>query len=60
MFLYAYYVYVSSGSWPILGKVLILNVAICIVRLHFSNFCFSLSFVANLSNTEARAPASAG
>ena len=27
---------VSSGSWPILFKVLTLNVAICIVCLHFS------------------------
>ena len=30
---------VSSGSFPILFKVLTLNVAICIVCLHFSNFC---------------------
>ena len=29
---------VSSGSWPILSKVLTLNVAICIVCLHFSSF----------------------
>ena len=28
---------VSSGSWPILFKVLTLNVAICIVCLHFSS-----------------------
>ena len=34
---------VSSGSCPILFKVLTLNVAICIVRLHFSKFYFSLS-----------------
>ena len=40
---------VSSGSWPILFKVLTLNVAICIVCLHFSSFC-CLSFVANFSN----------
>ena len=44
---------VSSGSWPILFKVLTLNLAICIVLLHFSNFCFSLSFVADFSNTGA-------
>ena len=49
---------VSSGSCPILIKVVTLNVAICIVRLHFSNFC--LSSVADFSNTEARAPTSAG
>ena len=47
---------VSSGSWPILFKVLMLNVTICIVHLNFSNFCFSLSSVADFSNTGARAP----
>ena len=50
---------VSSGSCPILFKVLTLNVAICIVCLHFSSFC-CLSSVADFSNTEARAPSSAG
>ena len=45
---------VISGSCPILFKVLTLNVAICIVCLHFSKFC--LSSVADFSNTEARAP----
>ena len=50
---------VNSGSWPILFKVLTLNVAICIVCLHFSNFC-CLSSVADFSNTEARAPTPAG
>ena len=49
---------VSSGSCPILFKVLTLNVAICIVRLHFSNFCFRSE--ADFSNTEAWAPTSAG
>ena len=49
---------VSSGSWPNLFKVLTLNVAICIVCLHFRSFC-CLSSVADLSNTEARAPTSA-
>ena len=49
---------VSPGSCPILFKVRTLNVAICIVRLHFSNFC--LSSVADFSNTDARAPTSAG
>ena len=44
---------VSSGSWPILFKVLTLTVAICIVCLHFSSFC-CLSSVADFSNTEAR------
>ena len=51
---------VCSGSWPILLKVLTLNVTICIVRLHFSNFCFSFSTVAEFSNTWSRAPTSAG
>ena len=51
---------VSSASYPILFKVLTLNVAICIVCLHFSNFCFSLSSVTDFSNTEASAPTSAG
>ena len=51
---------VSSVSFPILFNVLTLNVAICIVCLHYSNFCFSLSAEADFSNTEARAPTSAG
>ena len=46
---------VSSGSCPILLKVLTLNVAICMVCLHFSSFC-CLSSVVDFSNTEARAP----
>ena len=50
---------ISSGSWPILFKFLTLNVTICIVCLHFSSFC-CLSSVADFSNTEARAPTSAG
>ena len=50
---------VSSGSWPILFKFLTLNVTVCIVCLHFSSFCY-LSSVADFSNTEARAPTSAG
>ena len=50
---------ISSGSWPILFRVLTLNVAICIVCLHFSSFCLSLSSVADFSNTEARVPTSA-
>ena len=50
--------FISSGSCPFLFKVLTLNVAICIVYLHFRNFC--LSFVVNFSNTKARAPNSAG
>ena len=49
---------ISSGSCPILFKVLTLNVAICSVCLHFSSSC--LSSVADFSNTEARAPTSAG
>ena len=49
---------VSSGSCPILFKVLTLNVAICIVCLHLSNF-YCLSSVADFSNTEARTPTSA-
>ena len=51
---------VSSGSWPLLFKLLTFNVAICIVCLHFSNFCFSLSSVADFLNTGALAPTSAG
>ena len=51
---------VSSGSWPILFKVLTLNVTICIVCLHFSNFCFRLSSVADFLNTGSRVPTSAG
>ena len=51
---------VSSDNWPILFRVLTLNVAICIVCLHFSSFCLCLSSVADFSNTEARAPTSAG
>ena len=50
---------VSSGSWPFLFKVLTLNVAICIVLLHFSNFCFSLSSEADFSNIGVTAPTSA-
>ena len=50
---------ISSSSCPILFKVLTLNVAICIVCLHFCNFC-CLSSVADFSITEARAPTSAG
>ena len=50
---------VGSGSWPILFKVLTLNVAICIACLHFCSFC-CVSSVADFSNTEVRAPTSAG
>ena len=50
---------VNSGSCRILFKVLTLNVAICIVRLHFSNFCYLIS-VADLLNTEAKTPTSSG
>ena len=50
---------ISSGSCPILFKVLTLNVAICSVCLYFSSFG-RLSSVADFSNTEARAPTSAG
>ena len=46
-------------SWPILYRVLTLNVAICIVCLHFSSFC-CMSSVADFSNIEARVPTSAG
>ena len=50
---------ISSGSCPILFKVLTLNVAICSVCLHSSSFC-RLSSVADFLNTEARAPTPAG
>ena len=51
---------VSSSSWPFQFKVLMLNVIICIVLLHLSNFCFSLSSVAGFSTIGARVPISAG
>ena len=41
---------VSSDSHPILFKVLMLNVTICIVCLHFNNFC--LSSVADFFQTQ--------
>ena len=50
---------VSSSRWPILFKVLTLNVAICIVCLHFSSF-YCLSSAADFLNTEARAATLAG
>ena len=55
---------VSSVCCPILFKVLTLNITICTVLLHLSNFFFffldfTLSSVAGFSNTGARAPASA-
>ena len=49
----------SSDIWFILFNVLTLNVAICIVLLHLSNFCLCLSSAADFSNNEARAPTSA-
>ena len=66
-YLYPRYVYICVLvfilclllCWPILFKVLTLNVAICIVCLHFSNFC-CFSSVADFSNTKARALTSAG
>ena len=51
---------VSSSSWPILFNVLKLNVTICILRLHLSNFCFSLSYLAGFSSTGTWAPTSVG
>ena len=42
---------VSSGCWPILFKVLTLNVAIYIVLLHLSKFFLCLSSVADFLNT---------
>ena len=48
---------VSSSSWPILFKVLMLSVVICTMLLHLSNL--SLSSVADFLNTGARAPTSA-
>ena len=51
---------VNSGSCPILFKVQTLNVAMCIVPLYLSNFSFSLSSVADFSNTVASAPISEG
>ena len=51
---------ISSGSCPILFRVLTLNVAICSVCLHFSSFDCLSSVADFFSNTEARAPTSAG
>ena len=51
---------VSFTRWSIQFKVLMLNVVICILLLHFSNFYFSLSFVADFFNTGSRVPTSAG
>ena len=51
---------VSYSSWSILFKFLTLNITIFIVLLHFRNFCFRLSFVADFSNPRVRAPYSAG
>ena len=48
----------TESFYFILFKLLTLNVAICIVRLHLCNFC--LSSVADFSKTEATAPTSAG
>ena len=50
---------VSSSSWPILFKVLTLNITTCIVFLHLSSFYFRLSSIADFSNTGARPPTSA-
>ena len=66
--LYTYYVYVMLyhrccplTNWPILFKFLTLNINICNVLLHLSEFwvCLSLSSVIDFSNTGARAPISA-
>ena len=50
---------VNAGSWPILFKVLTLNVTIHIALLNSSSFCLCLSSAVNFSNTGARAPVSA-
>ena len=44
----------SSDCWPVLFKVLTINVAICIVRFHLSNFCLCLSSLADFSSTRAK------
>ena len=49
---------VSYGNGLILFKFLTLNVTICIVRLHFSNCCFTLSSVTDFLNTLPLAPTS--
>ena len=49
---------VGFDSCPFLFKILTLNIAICIVLLHFNNFY--LSYVADFSNTESRATTPAG
>ena len=52
---------VSLGNWPILFKVLTLNVNISTVFLLLSNFGLdlSLTYVTDFSNTGARSPTSA-
>ena len=62
LFFYGYYICHDLSpklSAPVF-KVPTWNVAICIVHLHFGNFCFSLSSVTDFSNTRARATISAG
>ena len=63
MFLYAYYVMLyrrcSQLQFLAYFKVLMLNVTICNVLLHLSNFCLCLSSIADFSNTGVRAPTSA-
>ena len=48
----------SSDCWPVLFKVLTINVAICIVRFHLSNFHLCLSFLADFFNNRTKAPTS--
>ena len=62
VFLYACFIYlcttadtVSSDSLPILFKFVTLNVAICIVCLHFGSFC-CLSSVADFWNLSRSRP----
>ena len=52
---------VNSGNWPILFKILTLNVAMWTVFLRISNFGMDLSLnsVADFSNISARVPNSA-
>ena len=51
---------VSPGSRLLIFKVLTMNVAICIVFFHFKNILFSLSAVADISNTVVWGPTTAG
>ena len=55
---WSYLFSVSSTCWPILSKVLILKVVICIVLLHLRNLSLCVSSAGDFSKTGARVPTS--